>query len=70
MRIHLPGPDAAQRTQIYDAPASGFLHEQRALLAAEERRLEIYVMDEIPIGFGNVKRIAAPESRGIVHQTG
>ena len=53
---------------IHDAPRAGLLHQQRALLAAEKRGLQIHVVDEVPIGFGDLERIASAESRGVVHQ--
>ena len=49
-------------------PAPGLLHEQRRLLAAEKRGFQIHVVDEIPIGFGELQWIDAAETRGVVDQ--
>ena len=62
MRILIPGPDAAERTDVHDAARAGLLHKKRALLAAEKRGFQIYIMDEVPVGFSELQRIAAAES--------
>src|ERR1700733_10235065 len=69
MRIHCPRTDAAERTEVHDAPGAVFLHEQSGLLAAKERGFEIHVVDEIPVGFGELERIAAAEASGVVDQS-
>src|ERR1035441_6275099 len=63
-----PGTDAAQRTDVDDAPIALPLHEARGLLAAEEDRLQVNGVDEVPIPLGDVERVEAGEARGVVVQ--
>src|SRR5260221_8988586 len=68
MRILGPRADSTQRADVNYAAAAGLAHQARALLAAEEYRLQVYRMNEIPIRFSDVHRIEGREARGVVHQ--
>src|ERR1017187_3230198 len=63
-----PGSDAAQGTDVDDAATALPLHEARRLLAAEEDRLEVDGVDEVPIPLGDVERVDAGEAGGVVDQ--
>ena len=64
-----PRADAPQRTNVHDPAAAYFFHLSRALLAAEESCLQVYVVNEIPVLFRDGERIETRESRSIVYQT-
>ena len=49
-------------------PAAGLLHEPRGVLAAEEDRLQVDGVDEVPILFGDVERVEPGEAGGVVDQ--
>src|ERR1035438_3498875 len=63
-----PGTDATQGTDVDDAAIALPLHEARRLLAAEEDRLEVDGVDEVPIPLGDVERVEAGEAGGVVDQ--
>ena len=70
MRVSRPGQESAHRTHIYDAArsAGSAAHQQCGLLGAEESRLEVDVVDRVPIGFGDFQRIDGRESCRVVDQ--
>ena len=69
MSMFSPGPYATERTDVDDTPCSARQHLAGSLLAAEEGGFQVYVEDEIPVGFGYVERVKAGEAGGIVDQT-
>ena len=69
MRVIPPRPQPAQRTDIHNTPPLARQHPPRRLLAAEKRRLQIDIVNRIPIGLRDFQGIDASEARGIVHQT-
>jgi len=63
-----PGANAAQGTNIHNASRALRVHLAGRFLAAEERALQVHVVNEIPIGFSDFKRVEAREAGGVVHQ--
>src|SRR4029077_17791966 len=47
---------------------SGFQHAPGSLLAAKESRLQVYRMNEVPVGFGHLQRMRAGDPPRLVHQ--
>ncbi len=68
MDVPAPGPDAAERTYVDNTAAAVSVHPLRSLLAAKERGFQVYAMDEIPIGFGDLERIEFSKACRIVDQ--
>jgi hypothetical protein len=69
VHVFRPGFDATDRGDVYDPAAFGLLqHGAGGLLGAEEVGFEVGGMDEVPVGFGDQKRIDPGEARGVVYQ--
>ena len=49
-------------------PPPDLPHQARALLAAEEDRLQVHGVDEVPVALGDLERIEAGEAGGVVDQ--
>jgi hypothetical protein len=49
-------------------PAAARKHLLGGLLAAEKSGFEVYLVNEIPIGFGDVERVEAGETGGVVDE--
>src|SRR5687768_4632807 len=64
-----PGAQPAEGAEIDDTPATAFPHEFRALLTAEEDRLEVHIVYKVPILFCNRERIEAREARRVIDET-
>ena len=53
----LPRPQRPQRTDIHDVSAIALQHHARRSLAGEKHRLQIHIVNEIPILLFNLQRI-------------
>src|SRR5690349_2365269 len=69
MRVFGPGANTAERADVHDAPGAFLFHLPRGFLAAEKCALQIYIVNEVPIGFADVERIETRKTSGIVYQT-
>jgi hypothetical protein len=63
-----PGPNSAERTDIHDPSAACRKHQFRRSLAAEKDRFQVYVMNVVPLRFGDFEWVDAGEPRRIIHE--
>ena len=68
MRVLGPRSNTPERADIDDPSLAMFAHLSGGLLAAKERRFQIHVMDEIPIGFRYFQRVEPCEARRVIDQ--
>jgi hypothetical protein len=69
MNVIGPGTDPTERTDVDDVSPSAELHQLCRLLTAKEHRLQVYRMNEIPIGFRDVERIKPGKAGSIVYKS-
>ena len=63
-----PGAETSERANIYDSTPTDFFHLPCSFLAAEERSLQVHVVDKVPILFGDVERIDARKPCRIIYK--
>ena len=63
-----PGAEAAEGADVNDTTVALGFHAATGFAAAKESRLEIDVVNEVPVGFGDLEGIDTGEAGGVVYE--